>query len=567
VVDYLRVFHKGFDGVQNEQAITSVSRQAYVPIAEFQALEKHCEKLTAENQALRQENQALKAEVQALREEVRQLKEMFKLGQLAQFGKQSEVGEAICDAATTDDSGQSNEGVTVSAHTRKSPTSKRKNTNDDLLKLNLPRHQIFYDLLENELTCEHCGDDLKPMGHDESLQLALIPSLLYLCQHIRKKYKCTQCHTVKMPEKPMSPIPKSRASASLLTEIVINKFQRHLPLYRQSQMFRSLGVTLGDSTLSRWCMQVGEILLPLYEAMCNVIIKQHYLQVDETPITVLNPNRKGYLWCYYALLGESKGLIVYDFHLSRGKEVPGEFLKDYKGLIQVDGYEGYYELEQRKDITRIGCLTHVRRKFAKVLKISKNKTGIAAEVIERLKPLYSIEKYAKEHKLDHRTRKRLRQKQAWPILKALKRWLKKEKPKVPPKSQLGNAIEHFLSQWHRVTQYLQHGIAEIDTNIVENLIRPIAIGKKNYLFFHHEASGAINGALYSLVQSALLNKLEPRTYINYVLTKAHDMRQEKVNPHDLLPHIIDKNVLEEFAAKQREQARVVMNAMQPPPKT
>ncbi len=428
------------------------------------------------------------------------------------------------------------------------------------------RKWVLFNKKMMDLT-EECRQVLKLLFNKETGK-AIAEKMGYTEDYAkRKKYKCKQCQTIKMPAKPLSPIPKSRAGASLLTEVIINKFQRHLPLYRQSQMFRSAGVTLGDSTLCRWCMQVGEILLPLYEAMCDVITKQHYVQVDETPITVLNPNRKGYLWCYYAPTGDQRGLIVYDFHLSRSKNVPSEFLKDYKGIIQVDGYEGYHELEERADITRIGCLTHVRRKFAKVLKISKQKTGIAAEMIERLKPLYAIEKYAKEEKLNHRTRKRLRQKKGWPIIKAIKCWLKKEKPNVPPKSQLGNAIEHFLNQWQRVTQYLRHGIAEIDTNIVENLIRPTAIGKKNYLFFQHEASGMLNGALYSLVQSALLNELEPRTYIHYVLTKAHDMRRKQINPYDLLPHIIDKNALDEFAARQQKQATFVMNALQPPPKT
>jgi transposase len=434
------------------------------------------------------------------------------------------------------------------------------------LKLKLPRYQCYYDLLEEELRCKHCGGDLILIGHDESFQFEIVPTLLYLCQHIRAKYSCQKCQTVKMPEKPISPIPKSRAGASLLTEVIINKFQRHLPMYRQSQIFHSMGVDLGDNTLGRWSMQAGEMLLPLYHAMWDTIRKQKYLQVDETPINVLKPNRKGYLWCYYAPFPDNKGLIIYDFHLSRGSEVPNAFLKEFKGLLQVDGYQGYGELEKREDITRIGCLTHARRKFATVLKITKNKKCTAAEVIERMKPLYAIEKYARENKLNHHTRKRLRQKKAWPILKALKHWLKQEKPKVPPKSQLGNAIDYMLNQWPRIIQYLRHGIAEIDTNIVENLIRPTAIGKKNYLFFKHEESGAINGLLYSLVQSALLNGLEPRTYLHYVLTKVHDLRRKKINPNDLLPHVIDRTILEAFAEKQIEHTTLVLNKAQPPPK-
>jgi hypothetical protein len=196
-----------------------------------------------------------------------------------------------------------------------------------------------------------------------------------------------------------------------------------------------------------------------------------------------------------------------------------------------------------------------------VIKITKNLNGIAAEAIERLKPLYELEARMREQEYSFHTRKRLRQKIAWPILKAFLAWLKKIAPSVPPKSQLAKAISYFFNQWPYLIKYVRHGMAEIDTNWVEGEIRNIAIGKKNWMFMGHEKSGKIHSLFYSLTLSAILNGLNTRLYLHYLLTKAHDLRRGLIDPASLLPHVIDKAVLKNFADTLLADAKKILDRL------
>lgn len=286
--------------------------------------------------------------------------------------------------------------------------------------------------------------------------------------------------------------------------------------------------------------------------------KKGYLQVDETPVKVLKPEKKGYLWSYYAPL---LGLVVFELSLTRSGTVAEERLKDFKGLLQTDGYSGYSGLRKREDIVGLGCLTHARRKFSEVFKITKNSKGIAAQAIERLKPVYALEEKMRILKFSFHTRKRLRQKIAWPILKEFRRWLKKCLPEVPPKSKLATAINYTLNQWPYIIRYLRHGMAEIDTNWVENEIRNIALGKKNWLFIGNKDTGKAHALFYSLILSAILNDLNPRVYIHYLVTKIHDIRRGLIEAGSLLPHVIDKKVLQAFSEKIISEGKKILNAL------
>ena len=215
-----------------------------------------------------------------------------------------------------------------------------------------------------------------------------------------------------MAPKPQAPIPKAIAGAGLLTDVVLSKYQYHLPLYRQSKIMQSYGITLSDKTLANWVMKSGDALLKVYDAFW-IILKNRYLQVDATPVKVLETNKKGYVWAYFAP-NVGKGLVAFEFSLTREGSVANERLKSFNGLLQTDGYNGYGALRKREGIVGFGCLSHARRKFSEVVKISGDKLGIAAEMIERMKPLYALEARMREAGLDHRTRKRLRQKIAFP---------------------------------------------------------------------------------------------------------------------------------------------------------
>ena len=492
-----------------------------------------------------------KNKIVGLEEEVARLKEQLNLMQHQIFGKKSEahVGEPI--------NPEDVQLQVVSGYTRQ----KGKKSCGRLIDTSkLLRHKIYYDLLDSEKTCKICSNNLVKIGESVSEQIELFPAKLYVVEHIRYKYSCPCCKILIMVAKPMAPIPKSLAGGSLITEIIVNKYQHHLPLYRQSKMLASYNALIPDNTLGNLVMLSGEGLIPIYEACWQIIKSADYLQVDETPVKILKPNKKGYLWTYFAPLVGS-GLVVYELALTRKSEVAEQRLAEFKGLLQTDGYDGYNELRKREDITGFGCMSHGHRKFDAVLKITKNKDGIAAEAINRLKPIYALEKRMKDSGVNFHTRKRLRQKYAKPLLDELYAWLKQIKPRVPPKSKLMEAIRYMLNQWPYLTAYLRHGKVEIDNNWIENQNRPVALGRRNWLFMGNKDSGSINAMWYTLVQSALMNNLNPRVYIHYLLTQIHAIRQNKVDVATLLPHTIDYTILQKFAEEQMAIAKEVFNSL------
>ena len=489
------------------------------------------------------EYQQAKQRIQDLEKENAYLKEQLLLANQRQFGKKSEVGESIVEKPLQ----------AVTGYVRHSG---KKTLGRLIDTTGLPRYKMYHTL--NEQYCQ-CGHLLEKMDEETSEQLEVVPLRLYVIEHIREKYTCRHCNSIKMAPKSPAPIPKGLAGGSLLTEIIINKYQYHLPLYRQSKILENYNAYIPDNTLGNWVMQSGSGLLPIYEAFWEAVLKERYLQVDETPIKVLKPEKTAYLWGYYAPQA-GRGLVVFEFSLTRSGQVAEERLRNFKGLLQTDGYTGYQKLREREDITAFGCMTHGRRKFSEVLKITKNPEGIAAELIERLKPIYALEARMRELKISFHTRKRLRQKEAWPLLKALHVWLKQNSHHVPPKSALGAAINYMLTQWRYLIMYLRHGCAEIDTNWLENLIRPTALGKRNWLFMGHEESGKIHALWFSFIISAIMNGLNPRVYIHFLLSKTHELRTKTIDPKTLLPHMIDRNALQAFADQQVAFAKVLLDS-------
>jgi transposase len=496
--------------------------------------------------------------VGALEAEINRLKELLKLQQQQLFGKKSEAASDSSSPASGNldsiEEASTPKTTTVSSFTRNIPP-RGKRTLDTR---HLPKYTVIHDLAEAKKTCACCGSGLHEMGREMSEQLEIIPAKYCVIEHIRLKYGCRSCETVVMALKPSAPLPKAIAGASVITDVVLNKYQYHLPLYRQSKIMQSYGMTILDKTLANWVMNSGDALIKIYDAMW-IILKHRYLQVDETPVKVLETNKKGYVWAYFAP-NVGNGLVAFEFSLTRQGSVAAERLKTFKGLLQTDGYAGYDALRKREGIVGFGCLSHARRKFSEVIKISGDKAGIAAEMIERMKPLYELEARMREAGITHhRTRKRLRQKIAHPILKNIHQWLRAIKPKVLPKSQLGKAISYTLKQWSYLINYCQHGMAEIDTNYVENKIREIALGKKNWLFIGNEDCGKIHALWYSLIISSIINHLNPRVYIHYLLTKVHELRRGEIDPAALLPDRIDIKALENFAKEQIEFGKKMLN--------
>lgn len=505
------------------------------------------------------ENSQLRDRVASLEEEIVRLKELLQLQQERLFGKKSETANRLLNLGikTPNDSHPLSalaKTAVVVSHTRKIPPRGHRQFNTH----EMPSYTVIHDLSDAEKKCSCCGKEMHAIGEDKSEQVEIIPVRHCKIEHIRLKYGCRPCDTVVMAPKPKAPLPKAIAGASLLTDVILNKYQYHLPLYRQSKIMQSYHLTISDKTLANWVQACGDALLKIYEAMW-VILQHRYLQVDETPVKVLETNKKGYVWAYFAP-NVGKGLVVFEFSLTREGSVAQERLQSFKGLLQTDGYSGYDALRKRDGIVGFGCLSHARRKFSEVVKISGDNQGIAALMIERMKPLYALEARLREAGAHHRVRKRLRQKIARPILKDIHRWLRSIKHQVLPKSKLGIAIAYTLNQWSYLIAYLQHGMAEIDTNYVENKIRDIALGKKNWLFMGNEKCGKIHALWYTLIISAIINDLNPRLYIHYILTKVHQLRRGEIDPLILLPDRIDINELEKFGAEQIEFAKKMLSA-------
>lgn len=496
----------------------------------------------------------------SLEEEIVRLKEMIKAQQEALFGKKSEASKSIKKRQETQETELSSESTsganpdagttTVAAHTRKTRGSRTLDAKS------LPKYTVIHELPQEQQVCACCGKSLHYIGQEKSEQLEIIPSRYCIIEHIRMKYGCRPCESIVMAPKPPAPLPKAIAGPSLLTDVILNKYQYHLPLYRQSKIMKSYGLAISDKTLANWLMSSGEGLLKVHDALW-VILKNRYLQVDETPVKVLETNKQGYVWAYFAP-NVGKGLVAFEFSENRRGSIAYSRLKTFNGLLQTDGYSGYKALRDREGIVGFGCLSHARRKFSEVIKISKNKVGIAQEMIDRMKPLYALEARMRDAVLSHHTRKRLRQKIAYPILKSIHVWLRAVKPHVLPKSKLGKAIQYTLNQWPYLIAYLNHGMAEIDTNYVENKIREIALGKKNWLFFGSKDCGKIHALFYSLIISAIINDLNPRVYIHYLLTKTQDLRRGSIDPITLLPDRIDYQALEQFALEQISFGQKIM---------
>lgn len=485
---------------------------------------------------LETENIKLKNNLESAKQKVAWYEEQIRLWKQRQFGKKSETSESLQLSLFDDLEEEENPEVETETitYTRNKKTIGRK---IDTSKL--PRERCIHDLPEAEKQCS-CGQRLEKIGEDISEQLEYIPAQIKVIEHIRLKYTCRGCETIKAAPKPDSPIPKSMATASLLTEVIISKYEHHLPLYRRSKMFQQEGIDIPANTLGNWVMQSGEALLPLGNALWQQMNQIKVLQVDETPVKVLKKDTKGYMWCYHSCKPDNR-FVIFEYSETRSGATADKRLERYQGLLQTDGYSGYNGLRSRKGITNIGCWAHCRRKFAEIVKLSKV-TGKAHEAVSYIRKLYTIEDKAKD--LDFVTRKKLRHQEAKPILDKMHKWLQRSYTTTPPQSGLGKAINYALNQWPYLYEYIKHGEAEIDNNWCENQIRPFALGRKNWLFAGNARGAEVAALLYSLIQSCKLNNINARQYLNYVLNQVHQLRRGEIDASHLLPQFIDKKLLE-----------------------
>jgi transposase len=545
--------------------IDKLSEEIKLLRATIAQLTENNSQLTEKSTALAQKNAQLEISLENALEKINWFEEQYKKMRNSQFGKSSEKLSAMqqeiifnADDTLATQAQTANETTSeIAANTETITYTRRKKNGRNIDTSKLPRVQRIHDLSAEQKICSGCGNELHKIRDDKSEQIEIIPHQMYVVEHICPQYACSQCETITAGEKEQSPIPKSMAGASLISDVIISKYEHHLPLYRQSKILKGLGVDIPDNTLGHWVMQTGDGLSPIDAALQDEIIESKYLQVDETPVKLLEPEKTAFMWVFLNPLAEHK-LIRFKFDLTRSGNVVNEQLKKFKGLLQNDGYSGYNAMRAQSTIIAFGCCAHARRKFAEVVKTgSKKSLGKAGEALEYFAKLYLIEEKARQDKMNYEQRKILRQTESIPILDKFNQWLIETYKFVPPESGIGKAIDYTIKQWLYLIRYCEHGEVEIDTNLVENQIRPFAIGKKNWLFIMHEEGGRIAALYYSLIQSAKLNGLNPRVYMHYLLTQIHALRKKIVNPVELLPHRINPDVLNQFAENEFKKAQSI----------
>lgn len=371
----------------------------------------------------------------------------------------------------------------------------------------------------------------KKIGETITEYLEYEPGRIFVKCIIRPKYKSTEDEKIHIADLPSLPIPKSNVGPGFLAHILVSKFVDHLPLFRQRKQFLREGVDIAESTINDWVGKGSVLLRPLYDLLMQKLKQCGYLQADETPIPVLSRDKpgsthKGYHWGYFSPLEKISG---FDYQKSRGMEGPDIFLKGFKGYLQTDGYAAYDHFQSR-EITLVGCMAHARRKFEQCLEHNEELAGHAMGLFGKL---YAIERKARDQGMGQDARLSLRTEESIPVLKELKTWLTAQIALVLPKSNIGMAIAYSLNLWNRFEQYTTNGALEIDNNLIENKMRPIALGRKNYLFAgSHE--GARNAAMiYSFFATCQLNDVNPEEWLTDVISRIGEYNIQ--NLEELLP--------------------------------
>ena len=397
-------------------------------------------------------------------------------------------------------------------------------------RMKLPEH-----LRREEIIIEPTEDitGLKKMGEEVTEVLEYEPGELFVKKYVRSKYAKPGSEGVLIGELPSRPLEKLIAGEGLLAQIVIDKYVDHLPLYRQMQRFERNGVKLSYSTLTDWVGATCKLIEPLYEALKKQVLKTGYLHVDETPIKVLDKDKKGqthrgYYWVYHNSIDK---IVFFDYQQGRGREGPMNVLENFQGYLQTDGYSAYEIFDKQNGITLMHCMAHARRMFHEALDNDRDRAEYALEQIGKL---YAIERKCKEEVLDFNATLQLRKEKSVPILELLAVWMKQQYMQVTPKSPIGKALAYSIERWEKLSLYTKDGRLNIDNNPVENSIRPVAVGRKNYLFSGSHEAAQRSAMLYSLLGTCKMHGIEPYQWLKSVLQTIADHPINKI--HELLPH-------------------------------
>lgn len=401
--------------------------------------------------------------------------------------------------------------MTTAAPVAEKPTPARSTVTSKAVRQPLPAHLETERVVLEPQEVQQQPEGWRKLGEEVTEELDWKPARFIKRLYIRPKY--AKAERIVIAPLPARLIEKGLPGAALLAQVMISKYEDHQPLYRQEKIYAQRhGVKLSRQTMCGWVAEVADWITPIYREMKTGLVAGSYLQADETPIRYLDPDvkgksRQGWLWTY----SHPQGDVVFEWNISRSREGPRQFLKDFKGQLQTDGYGVYESLARERggELILVGCMAHARRGFHEALAEGR----AAAWIVGQIGQLYAVEKALREHRAGPDLRASVRAWQSRPVLVRLRRALEIIRRRVLPKSLLGQAIDYTLSRWEALTRYLDDGRLEIDNNLCENAIRPTALGKKNFLFIGHPEAGQRSAVIYSVLGSCRRLGINPAEYL------------------------------------------------------
>lgn len=425
----------------------------------------------------------------------------------------------------------SKEMLPVKPTEKKVPKKRAPGSGRMALPENLRREVIIIEPTEDVTGCIVIGEDITEV-------LSLNPAEFYVKRYVRRKYARSNGEGIITGVLPERVIDKGIPCEGVIAQMITDKYVYGLPLHRQIDKYRRMGVNIPASTASDWMIKGWKHLVPLWELLKLLVINQKYIQADESPIKVLDRNHKngihqGYMWVYNAPVD---GLVLFDYRKGRDSSGPKEMLEGYTGILQSDGYSVYESLfASHPNILLIYCMAHARRKFVDALKDDKAR---ASDVLTKMQALYALEQEMRDNNLSWEERTVLRREKAVPVLDQLEKWMTEHAAIVRPTSPLGKAIAYTLPRWKGLSAYTEHGQIEIDNNLVENAIRPMAIGRKNYLFAGSHQAGEMTAAMYSFMACCKKNNIDEAKWIKDVFERIQSYKQKDL--YQLLPNNWEK---------------------------
>ncbi|MBF6571759.1 MAG: IS66 family transposase [Candidatus Binataceae bacterium] len=398
------------------------------------------------------------------------------------------------------------------------PPAERK---DRALPGHLPRE--IHTHPPKEKCCPECGGALRRLGEDISEMLEYIPASFFVIRHVRPKLSCARCSCVVQAPAPERPVDRGMAGPGLLAHVLTGKYADHLPLYRQSQIYARQGVQLDRSTLAKWVGEASGLLEPLVEVLRRYVMNTEKLHGDDTPLPVLAPGngrtKKARFWIYVRdnrpAGDQSPPAVWFAYSRDRRGEHPQRHLAKFRGILQADAFAGFNKLYESGAIQEAPCMAHIRRKFYDLMEA--HQSPIATEAVERIGTLYQIEAEIRGRSAEER--RQVRQARAKPLMEEMHEWLKISLSLLPPKSETAAAIRYALGLWDALVRYLDDGRIEIDNLIAERALRLVALGRRNWLFAGSDHGGQRAAVLYSLIQTAKMNGLDPEAYLRHVLSR------------------------------------------------